>query len=270
MSTHQPIAITRAEMPSGTNTVLDRRTLERDNKNLLPLLAKGMSVMDVGCGSGAITKGIADAVGKQGKVVGIDTSLELISQAKEKYKSVKNLSFHHSDVMMFETEDRFDLISTSRTLQWMSDPMIAVLKMKTWIKQGGFLSALDYNHEKIEWQPAPPPSMLQFYAAFLNWRQDAGMDNWIADNLALLFSQAGLKSVKTSDQSEYSSREDADFIETAGIWKVVAETRGHQLVKDGYITEEERLATIEEFNQWLHTDAESMKMYLLGVTGTNV
>jgi ubiquinone/menaquinone biosynthesis C-methylase UbiE len=38
---------------------------------LAQLLLPGMSVPDIGCGSGAITAGIADAVGPSGTVVGV-------------------------------------------------------------------------------------------------------------------------------------------------------------------------------------------------------
>ena len=265
------IATQRAHMPIGTSAVLDRRTLERDNKNLLPLLKNGITVMDVGCGSGAITKGIAEKVGENGRVVGIDASPELISSAKEKYCPVLNLSFHLVDIMDFETDLRFDLITTARTLQWMNEPRKALVKMKSWLKRDGCIAVLDYNHEKIEWQPAPPPSMLHFYNSFLNWRQDAGMNNQMADQLETILSEVGLKNITVTDEAEFSSRDDIDFLETAGIWKKVAETRGHQLVKDGYMTEDGRLTAIDEYDQWLNNEARptSMKMYLVAATGYN-
>jgi len=37
------------------------------------------------------------------------------------------------------------------------------------------------------------------------------------------------------------------------------------LVRDSYITEKERLAAIEEYDEWVKTDAQLMKMYLLAV-----
>ncbi len=269
VDTRDPIATQRASMPTGTHAVLDRRTLERDNKNLLPLLRKGLTVMDVGCGSGAITIGIAEKVGDGGRVVGIDTSAELISLAIEKYSAFPQLSFLRVNVMDFETDLQFDVITAARTLQWMNDPKKALLKMKNCLKNDGCISVLDYNHEKIEWQPTPPRSMVRFYAAFLNWRQEAGMDNQIADQLEMMFSEVGLKRISVTDQSESSCKENPDFLETAGIWRKVAETRGHQLVSDGYVTEKERIAAIDEYGQWLHNEGASMKMYLMATTGYN-
>ena len=65
-------------MPSGSELFLDRRSLSTDHRALAAALAPGMSVLDVGCGSGAITRGIADAVGPTGSVVGTDINLSLI------------------------------------------------------------------------------------------------------------------------------------------------------------------------------------------------
>jgi ubiquinone/menaquinone biosynthesis C-methylase UbiE len=233
------------------------------------LLKKGMTVMDVGCGSGAITKGIAEIVGVNGKVVGVDTSTELISLARKKLNTIRNLSFQVTDILKFETNQRFDLITAARTMQWMNDPKRALVKMKSLLKKGGCISILDYNHEKIVWQPALPPGMVHFYNSFLKWRRDAGMNNQIADHLKTLFIEVGLKNIRATDESESSFNEDDDFLETAGIWKTVAETRGHQLVKDGYVTEAERLTALVEYGQWLNHDGTSMKMYLLATTGYN-
>ena len=256
-------------MPTGTSSVLDRRTLERDNRNLLPLLKEGMTVLDAGCGSGAITKGIAERVGENGRVVGIDTSAELISLAKEKYTDIPQLSFQLVDIMDFKTSPGFDLVTTARTLQWINEPVKALARMKTWLQKKGCISVLDYNHEKIEWQPAPPDSMLRFYNSFLNWRQEAGMNNQIADHLSTMLSEIGLKNNTVTNEAEVSFNDSPDFYETAGIWKKVAETRGHQLVKDGFVTEQERMDAVNEYDRWLCNEAISMKMYLLAATGYN-
>ena len=45
----------------GTDKLLDERSLAADNAALAALLCPGLTVLDVGCGTGAITRGIANA-----------------------------------------------------------------------------------------------------------------------------------------------------------------------------------------------------------------
>src|ERR1700755_3344514 len=101
-------AYTRAEMPAGTAKVLDERTLISSNANLLQVLHPGQMVLDVGCGSGVITRDIVDHVGPGGQVRGIDRSLELITLAKQRYASIPNLRFDCGDILDENTDERFD------------------------------------------------------------------------------------------------------------------------------------------------------------------
>lgn len=73
----------RAKMPQAHNPVLERRTVENANRNLLKYLRPGLSVLDVGCGSGAITRSIAEKTGANGSVLGIDPNPNLIALAKQ-------------------------------------------------------------------------------------------------------------------------------------------------------------------------------------------
>jgi ubiquinone/menaquinone biosynthesis C-methylase UbiE len=256
---------TRAEMPQGANKVLDRRTVENSYSSLLNLLKEGMSVLDVGCGSGTITAGIAERVGPGGRVVGIDFSEHLIAQAQKNYENLRSLSFEVADINKYAVEEKFDLVIAARTLQWVNNPAEIVAQMLRLVKSGGMISILDYNHTKIEWTPLPPQSMLDFYEAFLNWRADAGYDNAIADNLAAIYQDSGLQSITIINQHEVSTLEQERFKGDARIWSVVAETRGKQLVKDGFCTEELRLRAIQEYDAWIAGDAQAMKLYLLAV-----
>jgi len=60
----------------------DNRSLENDYRTLKPLLKKGMVILDVGCGTGAISKDIAKIVGEKGRVVGIDNTNNLSKVGK--------------------------------------------------------------------------------------------------------------------------------------------------------------------------------------------
>lgn len=256
---------TRAEMPQGANKVLDRRNIENSYSSLLGLLKDGLSVLDVGCGSGAITADIAQRT--SGKVVGIDFSEHLIELAQKNYVHLSNLSFEVANINDYVSAEKFDLVIAARTLQWVNDPAEVVQKMATLLKKSGKISINDYNHTKVEWSPTPPKSMLDFYEAFLNWRKDAGYDNEIADNLTKIYENIGLTSIKVVPQHEVSTKGEEEFAAAARIWSIVAETRGKQVIADGYCSEELRLQAIEEYDAWIVNEAQSMTLYLLAVEG---
>jgi ubiquinone/menaquinone biosynthesis C-methylase UbiE len=157
-------------MPEGTNTILNQRTLQASNRRLAELLKPGMHVLDAGCGSGAITVGIAERIGPDGHVIGTDNNPRLIGEARRCYGHVPGLSFETADLYSLPYRDRFDIVCASRVLQWLSDPLLALKQMKRAAKRGGKVLVLDYNHEKIRWNPSPPESMLHFYRQFLRWR----------------------------------------------------------------------------------------------------
>jgi ubiquinone/menaquinone biosynthesis C-methylase UbiE len=58
------------------------RTPENSASFLLAHLAPGLSLLDVGCGPGNITSGLAERL-VGGSVVGIDRSEEVIARARE-------------------------------------------------------------------------------------------------------------------------------------------------------------------------------------------
>ncbi len=254
-------------MPKGTNAVLERRTVSNSNSNLLDIVKPGDIVLDVGCGSGSITSGIADLVGTNGTVIGIDSSQHLIDLAQQNFKDRKNLLFQVADINEYQPELNFDVVTSARVLQWVNNPTEVVSRMADLLKEDGILTILDYNHEKIKWKPEPPQSMSVFYNAFLKWRTDAGMDNTIADHLEVIFAQQGLKQLRVTSSLEAVSREDGDFSDSIDIWAKVAETRGLQLVQDGYITDEQRLAAITDYRSWTAKEAKSMTLYLMAVSG---
>ncbi len=182
---------------SDQSTVMyDRRSLKIDYRTLQPLLKTGMRVLDVGCATGSISRDIAHAVGSTGSVVAIDNTAMLIDKGKSLYGTIENLKFIHTDLFDYIAREKFDLIVSARVLQWLSNPKEALLKMKSLLNKKGQISILDYNHEKIEWSPKPPESMKEFYAIFLQWRKDAGMNNAIGDDLTSLFKEIGMTSVE--------------------------------------------------------------------------
>lgn len=265
MSSNQKQAQHRAVLTN--STIIDARSLTQSHKRLAELIKPGMTILDVGCGTGAITSGIVNLVGPEGRVVGVDNNADLIQKARQNFGHISNLHFEVCDIYNLPYQDQFDIVTAARVLQWLSSPQDALEQMKESAKVGATVLILDYNHVKIEWQPEIPESMKDFYTSFLNWRNDAGMDNQIADHLSDMFEIAGLQDIKVSSQHEVVKRGHPNFTPQALIWADVAAFKGEQMVKDAYITEYNRAIAESEYRIWVEDVALSQKMYLLSIEG---
>ena len=149
-------------------------------------------MLDVGCGTGAITAGAAKAVGPSGHVVGIDRDDVLLELARAEHAMLPNLRFEYGDVTTLTFSREFDIVSAARTLQWIAEPALAISRMKHASKSSAVLVVLDYNHTRNEWDPDPPGEFNLFYDAFLAWRHRNRWDNEMADHLPDLFRSAGV------------------------------------------------------------------------------
>lgn len=257
----------RAHLSGKATDVLEARTLVQSHKRLADLLKKGMTVLDVGCGTGTITRDIAEMIGPNGRVVGLDSNPALIERARQLYNGIPGLSFEIGDIYSIHYKNTFDIVTAARVLQWLDRPEDALLSMKSAAKYGGKILVLDYNHEKIKWTPEPPASMQSFYRAFLSWRSTAHMDNAIADHLVELYQRAGIKKIVVTPQHEVVNRSDNHFQQAIRIWTDVAESRGLQMVADGFVNEKMRICAVKEYEDWIERVAFSQKMYLLAVEG---
>lgn len=210
---HTDIDRHRAALPRGEHFVLSSRKLATSHRRLSEILRPGMAVLDVGCGTGAITAGVAQAVGRQGRVVGVDADASLIAEAHRSHRR-DGLTFEVRDAYDLGFTSAFDVVTSSRVLQWLAKPRKALRALIAACRPSGLVLVLDYNHENVVFEPPPPPAALRFYDAFLTWRSDAAMSNVAADCLADWFREAGLGSVAVTSQHESTRRGDADFDET--------------------------------------------------------
>jgi trans-aconitate 2-methyltransferase len=80
------------------------------------------SILDVGCGDGKITADFATQV-PQSRVVGVDSSPEMIAYAQEQYpqRQYPNLTFLCIDARKINFQPEFDLIFSNATLHWVDD-----------------------------------------------------------------------------------------------------------------------------------------------------
>ncbi len=247
--------------------ILGRRTLERDHRHLAGLLRPGLSVLDAGCGTGAITAGIAKAVGALGQVIGLDRNEELLALARTEHGEIPNLRFEAGDALSLSYCGQFDIVTAARVLQWIGDPAAAVSQMKQAAKPNGMLVVLDYNHAKNEWDPEPPPAFRRFYTAFLDWREANHWDNLMADHLPELFQAAGLEEIESLGSEEVAQRGDTDFKQQSALWLEVIGDVGERLAEAGFCTTAQLEEARECYDAWIKTDLKRQTLALRTVIG---
>jgi SAM-dependent methyltransferase len=97
-------------------------------------LAPGAAVLDVGCGVGVATRMLADLLGKDAHVVGVDLSLPHLQAAR----SPGGVSLVRGDAAQLCFKDRsFDLIWSCNTINHLADPVRALKDMRGALRPGG-------------------------------------------------------------------------------------------------------------------------------------
>ncbi|CAI8893002.1 class I SAM-dependent methyltransferase [Pseudomonas soli] len=103
-------------------------------------IKEGMTVLDVGCGTGNMSLWMAEKVGPAGQVVGIDASAEQIavSNARAKSMGLKNIRFLQLDFSQIHTLGiQFDLAYCRFILIHLTQPLDAIKLMASVTRPGG-------------------------------------------------------------------------------------------------------------------------------------
>ncbi|MEO8372581.1 MAG: methyltransferase domain-containing protein [Candidatus Solibacter sp.] len=251
--------------------ILNRRTLQRDHSYLARVLRTGMDILDVGCGTGAITADIAKAVGPDGMTSGIDRDDANLAIAVQEYGATENLRFECADILSLgdNFKNRFDIVTAARTIQWISEPAQAIGNLKKAAKAGGRVIVLDYNLDDTRWEPEPPVDFQRFYRAFLDWRTVNNWDNRMASHLTGLFHLAGLVEIANYPSDEVVRRGDPDFFDpyASGIWLYVIQTLGPNLVQAGFLAESVRQRAEEDYGGYVQRVLRRQRHSMLTVEG---
>jgi len=129
------------------------RTIANSAAYLSPHLTLGLSVLDVGCGPGTITAEIADRVGPDGPVLGIDASADVVALASDAHRR-PNLTFAVGDVYAIDAADgTYDIVHAHQVLQHLADPVAALREMRRVCRLGGIVAARDADYSASAWFP---------------------------------------------------------------------------------------------------------------------
>ncbi|MCL2135308.1 MAG: methyltransferase domain-containing protein [Candidatus Bathyarchaeota archaeon] len=97
-------------------------------------------LLDVGCGVGKITCELANLL-PNGKVVGIDSSEQMVKLAKNNSSSSKyaNLSFEVMDARNIRFQEKFDVVFSNAALHWVLDQVMVLKGVAQCLKSQGRL-----------------------------------------------------------------------------------------------------------------------------------
>ncbi len=125
--------------------LLRRRSAARSAARLLPRLKPGMRLLDVGCGPGTISVGLADAVAPAGFVgVDIEESQVETARAAASAGGHRNAAFQVADALALPFEsDSFDVVHAHATIMHVPDAAAAAAEMLRVLKPGGIVSCRD-------------------------------------------------------------------------------------------------------------------------------
>jgi SAM-dependent methyltransferase len=130
------------------------RTAANSAGHLLPLLQPGLSLLDVGCGEGWITRDLARLVAP-GRVIGIDSSAEVIERARTGGDVPGNLSFATADLFNLGYPDgSFDVVHLHQVLHHLSDPAAALRALARVTRPGGLISDREGDYGAAWWYPS--------------------------------------------------------------------------------------------------------------------
>jgi ubiquinone/menaquinone biosynthesis C-methylase UbiE len=98
------------------------------------------NILDVGCGTGAVTLDIAQYT--EGQVTGIDIDSEKLEEARKVLSSIPNIKLMEADVLNLPFEDEiFDLVLFNVVLIYIKDQQKALNEMARVTKKGGHVMA---------------------------------------------------------------------------------------------------------------------------------
>ncbi len=140
-----------------------RRTAEEAAAFLLPRIPAGARLLDVGCGPGSITAGLAQATAG-GSVFAIDVEGDVLRSARDLLaeRRVHNTDLGNASVYALPlTQASFDVAYAHQVLQHLSRPVDALREMQRALKPGGMVAVRDAD-----------------YGTMVHWPKDRRLDRF--------------------------------------------------------------------------------------------
>jgi SAM-dependent methyltransferase len=116
----------------------------------------GDAVLDIGCGTGTTSMVLADAVGADGSVTGVDISRPMLDLAKSRATGRANVGFELADASAHVFTQQYDLLFSRFGVMFFDDPIGAFANLHRALKPGGHLAFICWRTPpENPWASAP-------------------------------------------------------------------------------------------------------------------
>jgi len=206
-------------------------------------IAAGECVLDVGCGSGAVTREIARRVGSRGLAVGLDPSPALLAVARELAQEAgfgDRVEFREGSALQLPFPDRwFDAVVCVTVLSHVPGGEAAIPELARVLRSGGRLGVFDLDTDMTAFTHSDRALTRRIVAA----ASDAtAVDGWLVRRLPWLFQRAGIVDVRARGFFPLE-------IDLQSFYAGMADRCAEVAVKVGAITESERSAWLDAFHE---------------------
>lgn len=235
-----------------------QRTAEEAAAFLLPELKAGMRLLDVGCGPGSITRGLAVCLAP-GEVVGIDLSAETLASAKQDAaaRGLANLRYEEGSVYHLPFPDAsFDVVFAHQVLQHLREPRAAIREMLRVLRAGGLIAVRDVDWGTVAYWPADPWIDRFIDVHIETWSQNGG-DPRIGRKLRALFNSSEVTDLRiTGSQWCYAVPAETQQWGESYAERLLTSPMGARAVERGNASREDLEAMAAAFRAWArHPDA---------------
>ena len=193
--------------------LLDRRNAGNCAGYLLPVLEPGMKLLDLGCGPGTITVGLANAV-SPGEVHGIDMeeSQVALAQAAATAGGHDNITFHVGNALALPFEDEyFDVVHAHAVVMHIPDTAGVLSEIKRVLKPGGMVASRDLIGESSFIEPGSD-GIREAWDTFTNLMRGNGGHPEMGKELKGILLDAGFTDIRCSASFDsYGTPEDLAF-----------------------------------------------------------
>src|SRR6266487_3823969 len=182
------------------------KALEREQMIRDLQLKPGSFVVDAGCGPGLWTPLLAQAIGPEGYILGIDISPEaLVTAQKRSTNRWYRRQVQYKRALLEQLPIDYgtaDMVFSANVSQYLPDPVTTFAAMGRYLASGGRLAIKDIDFGTMRFHNIDPGLQARVFQAREQWEKErvnqdyAFEDSWVGSKLAGYLRAAGYKEVQ--------------------------------------------------------------------------